>query len=119
LSHPKLRQQENRLDRFQDLADVKRCISSTLAAGKNIRDVFPRTALGDNTRPQIIAATPQLADFDFRIGLRKRLNRFFGQWSGVENVNAKQSFFFGGCNRSLPLGFPGWFRLRGKSDGVG
>ena len=113
-----LRQQQDRLDRIEELADVKRAHGGSLAAGENIGDVFSRAPLRHQPRAEIVAAAAQLADCDFRVGARKTGDGLFGQRPAVENVDTDDAFLLGRRNRPVPFGAPIRFRCRSEARAV-
>jgi len=80
--------------------------------------VFSRAPLRHQPRAESIATAAQLADFDFRVGSLKSVNRLLSQRPAVEDVNANDAFLLSRRNRLLPFDAPIWFRCRGEARAV-
>ena len=107
-----LGQHQNRLDRIEELADIKRAESGALAAGEKIRDMLSRPPLRYEPRAEIIASAAELADFDFRVSPPKSTNRLLSERSVFKDVNADNTFPLSRRNSFVPLGVPVQLRLR-------
>jgi hypothetical protein len=109
------RQQQNRPDRIEKPAHIKRAQGGALAAGEEIGDALICTALGYQPRSKIVAAAAELADLDLWIRPLESLDRLLGQRSVLEDIDADQSFLLSGRNGSVPFCAPVRLASRSKS----
>ena len=79
-----LGQHEERFDRIEHFADVKRRVRCPLAAGEQIGEILSGAPFGHQPRTQIVASAAQLVNFDLRISALESMNRFFSQRPSCE-----------------------------------